>query len=165
MLELRFNGDHVGFAIAGRRLTLPDGRVVSPAEEGWTSDDGYLLVAWTPPEPEPEPVDLVAYAAEKRWQRETGGFPFGGFHIATDDRSKLMLIGARAAADANIEFTTSWKMPGGIFVALNAPTILAISDAVLAHVAACFAIEEQVLTAIAAGTITTPAEIDAAFVA
>jgi hypothetical protein len=36
---------------------------------------------------------------------------------------------------------------------------------VLAHVDACFRLEAQVLADIAAGTITTPAEIDAAFAA
>lgn len=104
---------------------------------------------------------LVSYAAQKRWQVETGGIVVGGVSVATDDRSKVMIIGARVKADADPNFTTEWKTPAG-FQTINAATIIAISDAVLAHVDACFAVEAIVLAEIAAGTITTTNEIDAA---
>lgn len=162
-LELRRDGDVIGIAYEGGWLTLPNGDVLSPAAEGWSNEDGYSLVVHVPPEPEPEPVDLIAYAADARWRRETGGLQFGGFTVATDDRSKMMIIGARAAAVADPDFTTEWKMADNSFITLDAATIIAISDAVLAHVAECFAIEAQVLAAIADGTVTTTAEIDTAF--
>lgn len=164
MLELRHDGVFVSFVHEGGWLTLPSGDAISPAVDGWSDDDGYQLVRHVPPEPEPEPVDLVAYAAQRRWEHEVGGLMFAGFHIATDDRSKLMIVGARAAASADPDFTTEWKLPGG-FVTLDADTIIAISDAVLAHVAESFAAEAQVLAAIDTGAITTTAEIDAAFAA
>ncbi len=164
MLELRHNDEVVALVHEGGWVTLPNGDVFSPAVAGWSDDDGFALVVHVPPEPEPEPVDLVAYAADRRWQREVGGLMFAGFHFATDDRSKMMIIGARAAAAAAPDFTTEWKLPGG-FVTLDADTIIAISDAVLAHVAESFAAEAQVLAAIDAGAITTTAEIDAAFAA
>jgi len=44
---------------------------------------------------------------------------------------------------------------------LRASQIVAISDAVLAHVDACFSAESSVLTAIDSGTIATMADIDA----
>lgn len=162
MLELRHDGVFVSFVHEGGWLTLPSGDAISPAVEGWANDDGYELVRHVPPEPEPEPADLVAYAASRRWQHEVGGLMFAGFHIATDDRSKLMIVGARATASADPDFTTEWKLPGG-FITLDADTIIAVSDAVLAHVAECFAIEAQVLAAIADGTVTTTAGIDTAF--
>lgn len=108
-------------------------------------------------------VDLVAYAARKRWDREVGGVSVGGVAVATDDRSKMMVLGARMAAVADPGFTTRWKTLEGAFVDLSSAQIVAISDAVLAHVDACFALEATVLADIAAGEITTAAEVDAAF--
>jgi hypothetical protein len=131
-----------------------------------TVEGGFAVI--DPPEPEPEPkpepqpVDLVAYAAQKRWEVETGGIMVAGVPVATDDRSKIMIIGARVKADADANFTTQWKLPSGDFLTIDAATLIAISDAVLAHVDACFAVEATVLAGIAAGTITTTANIDAA---
>lgn len=107
-------------------------------------------------------ADLAGYAADVRWRKETSGILVGGVPVATDDRSKLMIAGARIKADANPEFTTKWKTDAG-FVLIDAATIIAISDAVLAHVDACFETEGEVLTAIDGGTITTRAQVDAAF--
>lgn len=104
---------------------------------------------------------LIAYAADKRWQIEVGGISIGGIDVATDDRSKTMIMGARIKADSNPAFSTRWKTQAG-FAVLTAGEIIAISDAVLAHVDACFTAEATVLAAIEAGTITTSAEIDAA---
>lgn len=111
---------------------------------------------------EPEPTSLQSRAALRRWQREVGGITVDGLAVATDDRSKMMLMGARIAAVADENFSTQWKTPVG-FITLDAPTIIALSNAVLAHVDACFAIEAGVLADITSGEITTPAEIDAAF--
>lgn len=108
-------------------------------------------------------VDLAAYTAARRWQKEVGGISVAGVAVATDDRSKMMIMGARLKAAADPGFSTGWKIAGGGFVRLGAAELIAISDAVLAHVDACFAIEAALLSAIAAGTITTTAGIDAAF--
>ncbi len=108
-------------------------------------------------------MTLQEYAAGKRWEKEVGGIEINGLTVATDDRSKTMISGARVAAMADPDFITSWKGAGGEFVPLDAHAVIAISDAVLAHVSNCFAIEAQVLAAIDAGNITTEAQIDAAF--
>ena len=83
--------------------------------------------------------------------------------MATDDRSKMMIMGARLKAEADPSFTTQWKS-GDTFVTLNATALIAISDAVLAHVDHCFAIEAQLSKGIANGTVNTTGEIDQAFV-
>lgn len=106
---------------------------------------------------------LLEYATQRRWQIETGGIVVSGTSIATDDRSKLLIAGARIKADANSEFTTKWKTSTGVRVLIDAATIIAISEAVLAHVDACFEIEDTVCAGIEAGTITTREQIDAAF--
>jgi len=108
-------------------------------------------------------MTLAEYAAAKRWEKEVGGIEINGLTVATDDRSKTMISGARVAAMANPDFTTAWKGSSGEFVPLDASAVVAISDAVLAHVSNCFAIEAQVLADIEDRTITAVEQIDAAF--
>jgi hypothetical protein len=129
-------------------------------EAGWIlqEDDSFAP-------PPPGAVDLVAHAADARWRLETGGITVGGVPVLTDDRSKLMIAGARLAAMADPAWTTPWHGADGGIYPLNAAAIVAISDAVSAHVQATFTTFATVKAAIAAGTITTPAEIDAAFAA
>lgn len=110
-------------------------------------------------------ASLTAYAEDAKWRREIGGITVAGLSVATDDRSKLMIAGARLAALADPAWTTQWHVGGGVLVPLAAPEVVAISDAVLAHVDACFAAFGAVVSAIEAGTITAPAEIDTAFAA
>lgn len=106
---------------------------------------------------------LVAYAAAKRYTKEVGGINVGGANIATDDRSKLMIVGAATAAQLDPEWTTNWKLADGSFVPVNAAQILAIAQAVSSHVSACFSIEQTVRAGIESEDITSYAEIDTAF--
>lgn len=87
----------------------------------------------------------------------------GDMHIATDDRSKTMIMGARIKAAGDADFTTPWKAADGTFTRIDAATIMAVSDAVLAHVAACFDKEEVVASGIESGTISTVDQIDEAW--
>jgi Domain of unknown function (DUF4376) len=107
---------------------------------------------------------LMTYARTKRWRIETGGIEVGGIAVATDDRSKLMLQGARTSAEANPAFTTRWDA-GDAGVTLTSGQIIAISDAVAAHVNAVFARFDTIRDQIASGALTTKAAIDAAFTA
>jgi len=111
----------------------------------------------------PTRAELIAYAADVRWRKETGGIALGGVPVATDDRSKQMIMCARIAADASTDFTTPWVGTDGQVYPLSAVQVIAISNAVLAHVSVCFAIFASVKNEIVAGTITTFADIDAAF--
>lgn len=162
---------------AERVTTGPNGTTSEPYETVIAAEDGEIFVAsdvvengWSwdgeafvepPVDPDHLKSELLAYAAEKRWKAETAGIAFGGVPVATDDRSKMLIIGARAKADADAGFSTRWKTSGG-FVDLDAATMISISDAVFAHVDACFAAEDVIAAGIEAGTITTTAEIDAA---
>lgn len=106
---------------------------------------------------------LLAYAANRRWQNEVGGTTVGSVPIATDDRSKTMVLGARVAAAADPGWETVWHGADGQTYPLNAAAMIAISNAVEAHVNATFATFAAVKADIEAGEITTFAEIDAAF--
>lgn len=111
-----------------------------------------------------DPVEkLLAHSAGVRWQRETSGFEFNGVHVATDDRSKLMISGARVAAMTDPTFQTVWKDNNGNHVQLTAAAIIQISNAVLSHIADCFSVEATVAAAIMDGTITTTLEVEAAY--
>jgi hypothetical protein len=107
-------------------------------------------------------VDLVAYAADARWRRETGGIVVGDVPVETDRQSQAMLTGAHAYVAAHPAATIQWKTAAG-FVTLDAATVTALALAVGAHVQASFACEADVAAQIASGSITTPAQIDAAF--
>lgn len=103
---------------------------------------------------------LLSALAARRYAVEVGGITVNGQTIATDDRAKVMANGAAAAAQKNASFTTKWKTSAG-FVTLNAAAIIAIADAVAAHVDKCFESEATVAANIA--NYTTAAQVIAAF--
>lgn len=124
----------------------------------------WLDGQWKPVVPIlPSKTELLAYSSNKRWEKENGGFELGEMFIATDDRSKTMITGARIKADGDPTFTTPWKGPDGSFNRITAPAIIMISDAMLNHVAACFDKEEAISIKIMNGTFTTTAQIDGAW--
>lgn len=143
-------------------------RVDPPALPGagvWTEDgDGKPVWSY-----DDLAAALTAYAAQKRWECEVAGITvtLGGVEvaIATDDRSKTMISGARIAANVDANFTTPWVCADGSIHTLTAAEIVTVSDAVLAHVAGCFSTYATVKAAIDAATITDAAGVDAAFAA
>lgn len=143
--------------------------VPAPAEVtvGMRLVGGEFLPPLPPEPPSPTAVReaLRAYARDRRWQAETAGISIAGVPVATDDRSKMMIIGARMAAEASPEWGTVWQGADGGSYPLDAAAMIAISDAVQAHVNATFATLAGVLNDIEAGDITTREEIDSAFAA
>ncbi|MDR3473316.1 MAG: DUF4376 domain-containing protein [Devosia sp.] len=104
-------------------------------------------------------VDLKTVAADKRWQVETGGITVSGAAIPTDRASQAMITGAVAFAQLNSDASIDFKAGGG-FVTLTAAQMIAVGQAVGAHVQACFAAEKAIDADIDAGTITTAAQVD-----
>lgn len=92
----------------------------------------------------------LAELADRRWQAETGGTTVAGTPIKTDAESTGKITAAYVRASANPAFTVRWKVDTGVFVTLDAATIIAIGDAVTAHVQACFDMEDTLTTAILA---------------
>ncbi|GAU80563.1 DUF4376 domain-containing protein [Bosea sp. BIWAKO-01] len=111
------------------------------------------------------PVNLIAYAAELRWLVEIGGIAVAGVPVATDDHSKIMIMDARVAAAADPDWTTVRHGADGNTYPVNATAMALISDGVQAHASATFQTFARVKAAIEAGTISTAAEVDAAFTA
>jgi len=109
-------------------------------------------------------ADLIAYAASRRYAVETGGTTINGVAVATDRASQAMLNAAYNIAAGNAQFSTMWKGVDGAFTSIDAPTLIAMAQAVGMFVAACFSAEAAVVNGINAGNITTKAQIDAAIV-
>lgn len=109
---------------------------------------------------------LDTYTADCRWRKEQAGITLtSGMPIKTDDRSQAKITGAYAAAQVMPTVTTTWHAADGTDHPLDATAIIAMNQELLVHIDDCFAISAEVLAQIAAGTITTREQIDAAFAA
>ena len=78
-----------------------------------------------------------AEIAAARWEAETAGIDVNGFTVRTDRESQALITGAALKAMQDSTYSCRWKTESG-FVELTAPQILAIADAVRAHVQSCF---------------------------
>lgn len=107
-------------------------------------------------------ADLAAYASQVRFARETAGIEVGGERIDTSRESQSLITGAHALALAEPDEPIDFKSSSG-WIVIDSAAMILIALAVARHVRACFRAERAVAAAIAAGTITTRAEIDAAF--
>lgn len=107
-------------------------------------------------------ADLAAYASQVRFARETAGIEVGGERIDTSRESQALITGAHALALAEPDEAIDFKSSTG-WVVIDSAAMILVALAVARHVRACFRTERAVAAAIAAGTITTQAEIDAAF--
>jgi len=109
---------------------------------------------------------LIEYAAEKRWQLETGGCAsFDDQIINTDRDSQSKLIAEMVAIGAGLRTDPSrWKMRGE-FVMLTNAQMLTVIGLARSHISNAFNLEATVSAGIAGGTVTTKAQIDAAFAA
>jgi len=114
--------------------------------------------------PAPTKDQLTAYAAAKRYNKEIGGMLSSTFGFLYTDRDTRSLIGQTIQSiDLGIvQAPINWKTPSG-FQPLDRASLMAISKEVVAFVQAAFDRESEVDAKIADGTITTKAEIDAAF--
>lgn len=116
------------------------------------------------PEPVPEPLNLPAYAASKRYAREVGGITWEGHPVSTDRESQNKLLAEYVAVFTNQRIDPSyWKMADGSFIPLTNTQMSALALAAKEHVRDAFFREGVVLGGIAQGTITTPQQIDEAF--
>ncbi len=98
-------------------------------------------------------LDLAALKAEKlealrarRIQARDGGIVVSETPIPTDKETRTVLTAARLKTVTDTPFSVpDWKVSNGVFATLTEAQIIAISDAVAAHVQACFT-RERVLT-------------------
>lgn len=120
--------------------------------------DGHWYMGWTVRDKTPAELDgqrhqLRERIAARRYETEVGGIEIAGMHVATDDRSKLLINGAAVEAMLDADYLLKWKTTEG-FVELTGAQVIGIARAVRAHVQACFDREAELLAALEAGTLT-----------
>jgi hypothetical protein len=127
------------------------------AEEFLADADAEVIAFLDPP------PSLMDYASQKRWQVETGGVTVNGTLIRTDAKSQNRISGAALLAINDPDLASiDWEATPGEWVTVDKADMIAIGIAVGRHVQACFSTLRDVQAALAAGTITTTAEVDAA---
>ena len=94
---------------------------------------------------------------QKRDRALKAGVTVHGMKIHTDDVSQQRIYGAAIAVMRNPSLVLKWKTAARTFVPLNAEAVLAVADAVRAHVQACYDREEALLAQLDAGE---PADLD-----
>jgi hypothetical protein len=121
-----------------------------PQEEGHYAmmQGGWILAAgekpvWPPIPPEPSldqlKEDYLNQLANRRWVAEEAGTSLNDMQILTDreTQSKLTAAYVKAVQDSSY-IIESWKFAPGVFLTLDAPTIIGIANSVETHVQSCF---------------------------
>ena len=110
-------------------------------------------------------IGLLPYVAQLRWKKEISGAAWNGRQIDTDRESgQPKLLGEFVAIFTGQRVDPSpWKFADGVWLMLSNSDMGAVCLAARQYIASVYEIEAQITAAIAAGTITTTAEIDAAF--
>ena len=115
------------------------------------------------PAPPPPTLDELktqkkAEIAAVRYNVEIGGVTVSGVKIDTDRDSQALITGAALAAVIDSSYSLNWKTAQG-FVHLTAPEIIAVAQAVRAHVQACFDREGELVALVDAAE--TAEDLDA----
>jgi hypothetical protein len=100
---------------------------------------------------------LISYVANKRWKLEISGMTVGEMSIPTDDRAKLLLMGASLSMK---DEDTAPFVVGDASVVLTGKQFKAIYAALVAHVQALFTKHAAILSDIQSDKITTADEIE-----
>lgn len=112
--------------------------------------------------PEPTFDELKALKkqqiASARYEAEIAGTVVDGVTIDTGRDSQALITGAALAAMLDENYSLNWKTTSG-FIHLTAPEIIAVAQAVRAHVQACFDKEGELVARINAAT--TKEDLDA----
>jgi hypothetical protein len=113
-------------------------------------------------------IDLAAYAAYARSNHASGGFTITTISTVpflTDPTSRNTINSAFQYAQANPAHITNWKMSNGSFIALSNTQMATVNNDITTFVQSCFTCEGTTVSGIIGGTITTHAQVDAAFAA
>jgi predicted secreted protein len=110
-----------------------------------------------PPPLEEVKAAKLAEIAAARWKAETGGVMVESMTIDTSRESQALVTGAALAATLDPDYTCQWKTAGG-FVTLTAAAVVAVAQAVRAHVQACFDREAELTVAVEAAETVEEAQ-------
>jgi hypothetical protein len=149
-------------------------QIASEADLAVTLQPQNILPAWmfnaTDTFIQPTPTtythgQLAAYAADARFRKASGGCTIGGKPYLTDPVSRNTVSSAHDYAVANPGHITDWKLADGTFIQLNETQLAHVLQEMATFVQSCFTCESTTVTNINGGSVTTLAEVDAAFAA
>ena len=114
-------------------------------------------------------VDLIAYTANARYNHASGGVVVtslgGSVPFLSDPQSRNTVNSAYDYMILKGTGTVQWKLSDGTFVTLDKTKVTTLMNDMAGFVQSCFATEASTMASIGGGTITTQAQIDAAFAA
>lgn len=158
----------------GRRayINSPKGRVELMRDLKGVDDAllAEVMTAWgetptvsdkpLPPEPTLDELKAQKKAeiAAARYEVETAGTTVNRITIDTGRDSQALITGAAVAAMLDENYSLNWKTTSG-FIHLTAPEIIAVAQAVRAHVQSCFDREGELVALVDAAQ--TAEELDA----
>lgn len=135
------------------------------------TQEAYAAIQWLDIRPKPsyEKVldvvsniikdDLKAYAAQIRFERQSGGYTYRSRKYDTDVNSIAALTMAFSLAKNNPSYNTQWKLADGSFAAMNATNIISLYLAVTGFIQDLFSAESVVDAAIDAGSVKTQDQV------
>lgn len=129
----------------------PSGRITGSTLE---LADGEVLRHWTVASVSvaDRKTQMLADLGARRLVAEEAGTNRLGSPMGTDRVTQVKLTGAYVKASADDTYSVRWKVAPGLFVTLDAATIINIGDAVAAYVQDCFDREDELTTAILAAS-------------
>jgi hypothetical protein len=136
---------------------------VSGAAIGWVVS-GNTVVPPGPP-PAPSKTELLAYNANARFARASGGVSIAGLPYFSDPTARNTIGSAHDYAVANPGHITDWKLADGTFTQLNEVQLAHALQQMATFVQSCFTCESNNQAAINGGSMTSYAQINAAFAA
>lgn len=149
-------------------VDVPPPALDEGARARWTGANWELVA---PPPAPPDELDVERSADElaartlyRRRAAEAAGVSMGGHTFASDLEAQARITATLTFLERSGEPVARWKSWGGR-VDLSPAELEALGLLVAQHVERCFGVEEAVETAIAAGTIHTWRDVDAAFAA
>lgn len=161
-----------GIIQAGKLVNIVEATAEFAAQRGWPEvpagygiGDLYSGGKFTKPvAPQPSKAErktqMLNAIDAKRKQVETGGITRNGMFLKTDRETNAILTSAYVLAKEDPNYSIqNWKVAEGVFVTLDAATIIATSQAVRAHVQASFDHEAYLTGQIMAAD--THADLDA----
>lgn len=113
-------------------------------------------------------ADLTYYAANSRYNRSCVGVIITSLNtasFASDPVSRNTINSAYDFLTVNKTETLNWKMSDGTFITVDLAKVTTMMNDVADFVHKCYDCEATTVAAINGGTITTQAQVDAAFAA
>ncbi len=126
-----------------------------PHRPGPWAEFDFMARQWIDPRtPADHQAELFAAREAIRRRRDQAidtGIVVAGVPLHTDERSRSNIMGAALSAMLDPDYSVAWKGADGVFVTLTAEQVIAVAQAIRAHVQACFDREAALLADLDAG--------------